>query len=188
EPATGRPPLLSLGRTLACLYSGCAQDRYAGRNQCKIIQRAAARSETEVVQNNDAQPLERWLAAAERRYLADLRVQEITRALRALSSAYVERRERGTGQRVRGALDTAGKRAAFALYYAPLHFIAVTEVVHALRVAGPEPQAIFNTGGGTGAAGAAWALAAGSIPAIIGIDRNPWAVGEARWTFSQLGL
>jgi SAM-dependent methyltransferase len=129
-----------------------------------------------------------WLAAAERRYLADLRVQEITRALRALSSAYVERRERGTGQRVHGALDTAGKRAAFALYYAPLHFIAVTEVVHALRVTGLEPQSILDIGCGTGAAGAAWALAAGSIPAIIGIDRNPWAVGEARWTFSQLGL
>jgi len=148
----------------ACI-AGCAQDRSAGRNQCKIIQRAAARSETEVVQNNDAQQLERWLAAAERRYLADLRVQEITRALRALSSAYVERRERGSGQRVRGALDTAGKRAAFALYYAPLHFIAVAEAVRSLRAVDSE-----------------------STPTIIGIDRHPWAVAETRWTYSQFGL
>ena len=101
-----------------------------------------------------------WLRAAERRYTADLRVQEITRALRALSSAYVERRERGGRQHVHGALDTAGKRAAFALYYAPLHFMAVSEVVHSLRARMPAPESILDLGCGTGAAGAAWALAA----------------------------
>jgi SAM-dependent methyltransferase len=140
------------------------------------------------VQNDDQEKLDRWLAAAEGRYLADLRVQEITRALRALSTAYVERRERGIGQRVHGALDTAGKRAAFALYYAPLHFIAVTEALRTLRAADSAPESIVDIGCGTGAAGAAWALAAGSTPTIIGIDRHPWAVAEARWTFSQLGL
>ena len=140
------------------------------------------------MQNNDAQQLERWLAAAERRYLADLRVQEITRALRALSSAYVERRERGSGQRVRGALDTAGKRAAFALYYAPLHFIAVAEAVRSLRAADSPPNTIIDLGCGTGAAGAAWAIAAESTATIIGIDRHPWAVAETRWTYSQFGL
>ena len=128
------------------------------------------------------------MTAAEGRYLADLRIQEITRALRALSSAYVERRERGSGQRVRGALDTAGKRAAFALYYAPLHFIAVTEAVQALRATDSVSGSITDLGCGTGAAGAAWALAAGSTPAVFGIDRHPWAVSEARWTFSQLGV
>ena len=77
-----------------------------------------------------------WVAALEARHLANLRVPEVTRALRALSSAYVERRRRtaphGGGANVRGALDSAGKRAAFALFYAPLHFIAVTEVIRAL--------------------------------------------------------
>lgn len=129
-----------------------------------------------------------WLAAAERRYTADLRVQEITRALRALSSAYVERRERGGRQHVHGALDTAGKRAAFALYYAPLHFMAVTEVVHSLKVTLPAPESIVDLGCGTGAAGAAWAIAAGSSSTVTGIDRHPWAVSEARWTLAQLGL
>jgi SAM-dependent methyltransferase len=145
------------------------------------------------VQKDDQERLGQWLAAAERRYLADMRVQEITRALRALSSAYVERRERGAGQRVRGALDTAGKRAAFALYYAPLHFIAVAEAVRALRATDARLNHIIDLGCGTGAAGAAWAIAraraaANSTPAVIGIDRHPWAVAEARWTFSQLGL
>jgi SAM-dependent methyltransferase len=140
------------------------------------------------VQNHDQEKFDKWLAAAERRYLADLRVQEITRALRALSSAYVERRERGGGQRVRGALDTAGKRAAFALYYAPLHFIAVADAVRSLRVTDSPPNALIDLGCGTGAAGAAWAIAAESSPSIIGLDRHPWAVAETRWTYSQFGL
>ena len=140
------------------------------------------------MRNDDRTKLDTWLTAAERRYSADLRVQEITRALRALSSAYVERRERGNRQHVHGALDTAGKRAAFALYYAPLHFIAVTEVVQALHATESAPRSIVDLGCGTGAAGAAWALAFGSAPTVTGIDRHPWAVAEARWTLSQLGL
>jgi hypothetical protein len=132
--------------------------------------------------------LNAWLTAAERRYLADLRIQEITPALRALSSAYVERRARGHGKRVHGALDTAGKRAAFALYYAPLHFIAVAEAVRELGVTQPAPGSIVDLGCGTGAAGAAWALAGGATSTVIAIDRHPWAVSETRWTLSQLGL
>jgi hypothetical protein len=53
--------------------------------------------------------LDRWLAAASERYLADLTMPELTRALRALSSCYVERRSQlASGQ----ALASAGKRAA----------------------------------------------------------------------------
>lgn len=140
------------------------------------------------MQSDERAKLDAWLIAAERRYTADLRVQEITRGLRALSSAYVERREHGRRQHVHGALDTAGKRAAFALYYAPLHFIAVTEVVHALNATTPRPESIIDLGCGTGAAGAAWALATGSHATVFGIDRHPWAVSEARWTLAQLGL
>ena len=126
-----------------------------------------------------------WMAALEARHLADLRVPEVTRALRALSSAYVERRHAVS----RGAtLDSAGKRAAFALFYAPLHFIATAHVVEALGAANPPPSAILDIGCGTGAAGAAWAVAAGGTPSVTGIDRHPWAVDEARWTYRQLGL
>ena len=60
---------------------------------------------------------------------------------------------------MRGALDSAGKRAAFALFYAPLHFIAVTEVIRALATSREAPATILDLGCGTGAAGAAWALA-----------------------------
>jgi SAM-dependent methyltransferase len=125
-----------------------------------------------------------WMRALQARHLADLRVPEVTRALRALSSAYVERRNtvsRG------GALDSAGKRAAFALFYAPLHFLATDFVVRALGAEVPPPASVLDIGCGTGAAGAAWALAAGRVP-IAGVDRHPWAVEEARWTYRQLGL
>lgn len=126
-----------------------------------------------------------WLAALEARHLADLRIPEVTRALRALSSAYVERRH----ALARGAaLDSHGKRAAFALFYAPLHFMVVQHVVTALGAHEPPPSTIADLGCGTGAAGAAWAVAAGGSPRIVGLDRHPWAVEEARWTYARLGL
>ena len=62
----------------------------------------------------------------EKRHLADLRFSEVTRALRALSSAYVERRE--TALAGHKALDGAGKRAAFAMYYGPLHFLLIQHI------------------------------------------------------------
>jgi hypothetical protein len=126
-----------------------------------------------------------WLAALEARHLADLRVPEVTRALRALSSAYVERRQ----ALARGAaLDSRGKRAAFALFYAPLHFMIVRHIVTALEAHEPPPSTIADLGCGTGAAGAAWAVAARGNPRVIGLDRHPWAIEEARWTYARLRL
>jgi hypothetical protein len=125
----------------------------------------------------------RWVDALEARHLANLRVPEVTRALRALSSAYVERRQ----ALARGAaLDSAGKRAAFALVYAPIHFLVASHVVRALGA--PVPRAIVDLGCGSGAAGAAWALEASPPARVTGLDRHPWAVAEARWTYRQLGI
>src|SRR5512138_2483630 len=129
---------------------------------------------------------EEWLGALEQRHLANLRLPEVTRALRALSSAYVERRHtvaRG------GPLDSSGKRAAFALFYAPLHFLTTLHVVRALEPAMTDsPASVLDIGCGTGAASAAWAVACGGSPTLIGIDRHPWAVDEARWTYRTLEL
>jgi SAM-dependent methyltransferase len=128
-----------------------------------------------------------WLAASERRHLAELTFPEVSRALRALSSAYVERRHRLDAG---AALDGAGKRAAFALFYAPLHFLLVRHIVESLRAVRPRTPALVDLGCGTGAAGAAWAAAwpTGSEPAVIGVDRNRWAAGEARETYRAFGL
>ena len=124
-----------------------------------------------------------WLSALEAKHLSNLRVPEVTRALRALSSAYVERRDTA----VHRALDSAGKRAAFALFYAPLHFLTTYRVVEALGAHKPAPRLIVDLGCGTGAAGAAWAIASHGTP-VVGIDRHPWAVAEARWTYRELGV
>src|SRR5258708_33668121 len=70
-----------------------------------------------------------WLEALETRHLADLTFHQVSSALRALSSTYVERRTR---IREGGALDGAGKRAAFALFYGPLHYLLVREIVREL--------------------------------------------------------
>ena len=105
------------------------------------------------------------------------------RALQALSSLYVERRGKIAGG---GALCGAGKRAAFALFYGPVHFLTVRSVVRELEAARPAPDHILDLGCGTGAAGAAWALQAGAGCEIVGIDRSEWALGEARWTWRTL--
>ena len=126
-----------------------------------------------------------WYAALEGRHLERLAFSEVRRALQALSSLYVERRDRlGSG----GAFNSAGKRAAYALFYGPLHFWTVREIVRALRAAEPPLNHIVDLGCGTGAAGAAWAFEAGGRPAVLGIDTSGWAIGEAEWSLEKLGV
>jgi hypothetical protein len=108
----------------------------------------------------------------------------VRRGLQALSSLYVERRGRLSGG---AALDGAGKRAAFALYYGPLHFLLVREVVRSLGAALPRGARILDLGCGTGVAGAAWALES-DRPFVEGVDVSGWAVEETRWTLARLGL
>jgi len=67
-----------------------------------------------------------WLVALESRHMANLTRQEFTRAVRALSARYVERRNQLPD---RSPLDSAGKRAAFALFYAPVHLLTTREAI-----------------------------------------------------------
>jgi hypothetical protein len=126
-----------------------------------------------------------WITALETRHLAELTFPEVSRALRALSSAYVERRARGS---VGAALTGAGKRAAFALFYGPLHYLLVREIVLALPHASGRAAMLVDLGCGTGSSGAAWAMASEGPPSIVGVDRHPWALGEAAWTYRQFAL
>jgi SAM-dependent methyltransferase len=132
-----------------------------------------------------ADPFPDFVAAVEARHRAALTFQEVRRALQALSSLYVERRERMGGG---AALQGAGKRAAFALYYGPLHFLLVREIVRALGPVLGTPRRLVDLGCGTGTAGAAWALAGVPPATVEGVDSSGWAVGEAQWTLRQLGL
>ncbi|MDQ3489331.1 MAG: methyltransferase domain-containing protein [Acidobacteriota bacterium] len=124
---------------------------------------------------------EAWLAALNDRHLANLTQSEVTRALRALSSCYVERRDKLASG---GALDGAGKRAAFALFYGPQHFVLTRAIVSSLKIGATR---VTDLGCGTGSAGAAAAIACGDVP-VDGFDLSPWAVAEANWTYRVLGL
>ena len=126
-----------------------------------------------------------WMRDLESRHLADLTFAEVSRSLRALSSSYVERRSRIAEG---AALAGAGKRAAFALFYGPLHYLLVHHIVSALDAAKERVSTLVDLGCGSGAAGAAWAAALGSTPHVVGIDRHPWALTEAAQTYRQLGI
>jgi SAM-dependent methyltransferase len=109
----------------------------------------------------------------------------VARALRALSSTYVERRHKLAEG---AALGSAGKRAAFALFYAPLHFLLINHIVRRLPGATDDLSTVTDLGCGTGASGAAWAAACDRPPRVVGIDRNSWALGEAAATYRAFGL
>jgi SAM-dependent methyltransferase len=109
----------------------------------------------------------------------------VSRALRALSSAYIERRHRLAEG---AALAGAGKRAAFALFYGPMHYLLVRGIVRELAPSAQTAATIVDLGCGTGAAGVAWATAIDGRPALLGIDRHPWAVAEAQWTYRHFTL
>ena len=126
-----------------------------------------------------------WFAALESRQLSRLTFAEVRRGLQALSQLYVER-PRGLGAGT--ALEGAGKRAAFALFYTPLHFLLVREVARALGAADPAPRVISDLGCGTGAAGAAWATLVTGPCQVTGVERSGWAVDEARWNYGLLGV
>lgn len=126
-----------------------------------------------------------FYADLETRHFANLRFSEVTRALRALSSAYVERRESALADH--RALDGAGKRAAFALYYGSIHFELIRAIAE--RLEQPKgPGLVIDLGCGTGVAGAAIATLTSPVSRVIGIDTHPWTLEEARFTYRALGL
>jgi len=109
---------------------------------------------------------------------------EFLKAIRALSARYVERHGSLPD---RSPLDSAGKRAAFAGFYAPLHFVTAQHVMAAIG-APPGVDTLIDAGCGTGVAGAAWALASSARPAITGIDLNSWVLDDARANWRALDL
>lgn len=126
-----------------------------------------------------------FLEQLEQRHLANLTFSEVNRALRALSSTYVERRESALADHK--ALDGAGKRAAFALYYGPLHFLLVQHIVRELGIT-LQPGVVVDLGCGTGVAGAAIATSTTPPLGVAGFDTHPWTLDEARFTYSAFGL
>ena len=87
-----------------------------------------------------------------------------------------------------GALGGRGLRAAFASFYAPLHFLTAYTAAAALPPAFHAGVArVIDLGAGTGAVGAALALTAGGAE-LLALDRSAWALAEARHTFAAFGV
>lgn len=126
-----------------------------------------------------------FLKDLEARQLADLRFSEVTPALRALSSTYVERRDSALADHK--ALDGAGKRAAFALYYGPIHFLLIQHIVREIG-ATFKPGIVVDLGCGTGVGGAAVATSVTPPLRVLGVDTHPWTLEEARFTYKAFGL
>lgn len=130
-------------------------------------------------------PFVSWFEALERRHLSKLTFSEVRRSVQALSLLYVKRRVRLTSG---SALTGAGKRAGSALFFSPLHFLLVREIVRALNASVPPHMAILDLGCGTGPAGAAWALEVTPRPDVVGVDTNSRVLEECRWTYQQLHI
>lgn len=116
------------------------------------------------------------------RHTQELSFSEVRRALRALSDLYVHKRHKLPSGDV---FDGRGKRAAFALYYAPLHFLLIAHIAQHLgaKVCGT----LIDMGCGTGAGGIAWAEAMPGVKTLLGYERNGWASQEANWSWQQFG-
>lgn len=125
-----------------------------------------------------------WLDALEKRHLADLRPSEVNRAVKALSDDYVHRRHRVASE----ALSGRGKRAAFALFFAPLHFLVVRDVARELGIAAAKLPRLLDLGCGSGAAGAAIGGLFERRPFVMGIDLQGWPLQEAAHTYHHFGL
>ncbi|HWB30452.1 MAG TPA: class I SAM-dependent methyltransferase [Vicinamibacterales bacterium] len=126
-----------------------------------------------------------WIDALVDRHTRALTRPELLKAIRALSARYVERR--GDLPR-RSPIDSAGKRAAFAAFYAPLHFVTARAIVRALAPSLPRVDRLVDLGCGTGVTSAAWAMTRDPAPAIEGVDRDAWSLAEAAWNWRTLGL
>jgi hypothetical protein len=138
-----------------------------------------------------AADFESWLEKVRARYLPPLTPRELHAGVRALSSRYVERRGEGAGPA--RALDGLGKRAAFASYYAPLHFLAAHHaLVEVFAGELADVRRLVDLGCGSAAVGAAAARAAADLaaepPRLLGIDASGWALSEARSTLACLGV
>lgn len=131
------------------------------------------------------QRVDAWIAAVIDRHTRPFSRPEFLKAVRALSARYVERRADAPRRRP---TDSAGKRAAFAAFYAPLHLLTTLGIADGLAVRADAPLRIVDLGCGTGVVGGALALGASQDVELVGVDTDAWALAEARWNWDQLGV
>jgi len=127
----------------------------------------------------------RWIARLEARHLAELTFPEVSRALRALSSTYVERRQKLAEG---AALSGAGKRAAFALFYGPIITCWSAHTCERCLTPTGAVSTVSTLAAALEPQDAAWASACKQSPHIVGIDRHPWHTRRGRRDVSRVRL
>ncbi len=131
-----------------------------------------------------------WHEDLRRRFEEKLTFTEIRKGVQALADLYTRKR----GRLADAVFDGEGKRAAFALYYGPLHFLTVWHVVREIGFDQVSLGRIWDLGCGTGAAGAAWGAAfmesdvEAEPPAVLGLDRSGFALELAASAYEAFGL
>ena len=127
-----------------------------------------------------------WAEAVLARHTRALARPEFLKAARALSVRYVERR---SDLPRRSPIDSAGKRAAFAGLFAPLHFYTALGIAERLGIGDSGPiDRVVDLGCGTGVSSAACAVALDRAPGIEGVDQLGWSLAEAVWNWRALGV
>lgn len=128
-----------------------------------------------------------WVDETRARFVPPLTTAEVRKGVQALSWNYVEERVRGKD--AARALHGEGKRAAFASYFAPLHFLTACLALRTIGAQNFAPiRTIHDAACGTGAVGAALATSQAERPRVLGFDVSPWAVGEAKRTYDHFLL
>src|SRR5882724_13512873 len=95
-----------------------------------------------------------WHRSLVQQFTRDLTFPEIRKGVQALSSLYVGARGK-LAPAGDAAFDGAGKRAGFALYFAPLHFLTVYHAVREIELDALPFARLWDLGCGTGVGGAA---------------------------------
>ena len=74
------------------------------------------------------------------------------------------------------------------MFYGPLHYLLIREIVRAIPGAADGAPSLVDLGCGTGAAGDAWAVACRTRPQVIGVDRHPCTLTDAAHTYREFDL
>ena len=129
-----------------------------------------------------------WFEETYTRHTKNLTFKELRKANQSLSDIYVHKRDKSlpAGK----ALESEGKRAAFATVFSAFHWLMMDHLISELQLDACRLHRIMELGCGTGVCGAAWALRATSLgtPELVGMDINRWALTEAQATWKSVGL
>lgn len=141
---------------------------------------------SQITSNEFEKTFQEWLNANEAFYGQNLTFPEIRRALQALSTRYVQKRDKVHGHDKMG----LGHQAAFCLFYGALHGLIVAETLGKLTpvLQLPSGAKILDLGCGNGICGAVWARLTPNPGPVHGIERQKWAVTATRQTYRQMGL